>query len=113
MNRFEFLKKIKFPKFGRPSVGQIIFWVITAALGIAAFVLVNKFTQCWELTNLPGIPPASCGVSTTGDAFVLNEEGTPIAPDVPPTPVALPEVELPRMGWRQPYQHPLHWFGCA
>jgi anionic cell wall polymer biosynthesis LytR-Cps2A-Psr (LCP) family protein len=25
----------------------------------------------------------------------LNEEGTPIAPDVPPTPVALPEVELP------------------
>lgn len=95
MNRLKFLKKIKFPKFGRPSVGQIIFWVITAALGIAAFVLVNKFTQCWELTNLPGIPPASCGVSTTGDAFVLNEEGTPIAPDVPPTPVALPEVELP------------------
>ncbi|MBI5823702.1 MAG: LCP family protein [Chloroflexi bacterium] len=92
MNRFEFLKKIKFPKVGRPSVGQIIFWGVTAALSIAVYIFANNFTQCFTLADLPGDPPASCGVEQASELF--NPEGTPIV-DLPPTPVVLPEVELP------------------
>ena len=78
MNRFEFLKKIK---FGRPTVGGIIFWVVTVTLGVVAFMFANILTQCWNLTDLPGIAPAKCGVtSDTGDQIVINEQGTPMAP---------------------------------
>ncbi len=64
MNRFEFLKKIKFPKFKRPSIGGIIFWVVTLALGVATYAFARNFTACWNLTGLPGIAPSSCGVSS-------------------------------------------------
>ncbi|MBE0670885.1 MAG: LCP family protein [Anaerolineales bacterium] len=88
------MKKLKFPKLGRLSVGQIIFWVITVALGIGAFIFANNLTQCWNLTQLPGIAPAACGItSDTGDQIVLNEEGTPLPPEVlPPAPIAAPEL---------------------
>jgi len=94
MNRFEFLKKIK---FGRPTVGGIIFWVVTVTLGVVAFMFANSLTQCWNLTDLPGIAPAKCGVtSDTGDQIVINEQGTPMAPEsLPAAPVALPDAELP------------------
>ena len=91
MNRFEFLKKIKFPKL---SIGQLIFWVVTVALSVGAFVFAGKFTACWNLTNLPGIAPASCGQSNGLGTF--NPEGTAIAPvDLPPTPNIAPVAELP------------------
>ena len=91
MNRFEFLKKIKFPKL---SIGQLIFWVVTVALSVGAFVFAGKFTACWNLTNLPGIAPASCGQSNGSETF--NPEGTAIAPvDLPPTPNVAPVAELP------------------
>lgn len=91
MNRFEFLKKIKFPKL---SIGQLIFWVLTVALSVGAFVFAGKFTACWNLTNLPGIAPASCGQSNGLGTF--NPEGTAIAPvDLPPTPNVAPVAELP------------------
>ena len=91
MNRFEFLKKIKFPKL---SIGQLIFWVVTVALSVGAFVFAGKFTACWNLTNLPGIAPASCGQSNGLGTF--NPEGTEVVPvDLPPTPNVAPVAELP------------------
>ncbi|MCB9109896.1 MAG: LCP family protein [Anaerolineales bacterium] len=92
MDRFEFLKKIKIK---RPSVFQIVFWGVTVALAIAAFITVNNFTQCWTFTDLPGIPPAKCGVTTSGDTFTVDAEGTQTA-DLPPAPEAsIPESNLP------------------
>jgi polyisoprenyl-teichoic acid--peptidoglycan teichoic acid transferase len=85
MSRFEFLKKIK---FGRPSAKQIIFWGVTAVLGIIAFIFVSNFVQCWTLTDLPGIPPAACGEVAEGSGFTVNEQGTPIA-DLPAAPLPL------------------------
>ena len=93
MNRFEFLKKIKFPKL---SIGQMIFWGAAIALGIAAFVFARNLTDCWTITKLPGVSPASCANSSdTADQF--NPEGTPIATsELPPaTPVVIPEAALP------------------
>lgn len=92
MNRLEFLKNIKIQ---RPSVGAIIFWTITVALAVVAFVVADDFTQCWRLTNLPGIPPAQCGVATTSDGPVISPEGTAEVSDLPPVPDAAPEAALP------------------
>ncbi len=94
MNRFEFLKKIK---FGRPTVGGVIFWVVTAALAVGIFVFANNLTQCWNLTELPGVAPAKCGLSASGgDQPIINADGTPMAVEALPTaPVAAPEVALP------------------
>ena len=98
MNRFEFLKKIKFPKFKRPSIGRIIFWVVTLALGVTAFIFARNFTTCWNLTGLPGIAPASCGLSTNPlagpDLTVATQ--APGTTALPPTAVAVaPEAALP------------------
>lgn len=95
MNRLEFLKKIKFPKLGRPSIGQLIFFGITLALSVAVFIIVSNFTACWALTDLPGISPVSCE-GGLGALTQFNPEGTPIAlEDLPPTPLVAPESALP------------------
>ncbi|MCE7860418.1 MAG: LytR family transcriptional regulator [Chloroflexi bacterium CFX2] len=92
MDRFEFLKNIK---IGRPSIGQIIFWVVTLALAVTVFIMVGNFTQCWTFTELPGIPPAQCGVVSTSDGPVLDAEGTPQTNELPPAPDIIPEAALP------------------
>lgn len=91
MNGFEFLKNIK---VGRPSISQIIFWVVTLALAITVYIVVNNFTQCWTFTKLPGIAPAQCGLANEGGDFAVDESGTPIA-DLPPVPELIPEAALP------------------
>jgi LCP family protein required for cell wall assembly len=97
MNRFEFLKKIKFPKFGRSAIGPILFWGVTLALGVAAFVFARSFTACWNLTGLPGLAPASCNEASNTPAQ-FNPQGTPIATGavaLPDPPVTAPEAALP------------------
>ncbi len=97
MDKFEFLKKIKLPKFGFSLVGKILFWGVTLALAVIAFVYARDFTKCWNLTDLPGMTPASCGESNTVTQF--NPEGTPVATEdavvLPAPPAAAPEMELP------------------
>lgn len=88
MKILEYLKNIKI------TPRQIIFWGVSIILAIVAFILVNNLTQCWTLTKLPGIAPAKCGATTTGDEFTLNEQGTPIA-NLPPTPALVPVESLP------------------
>jgi len=94
----DFLRKIKFPKikFKRLSWGLLITWVVALGLSIALFVIVKNLASCWTVTNLPGIPPASCklNVSVLGTP-VLNAQGTAIAPAGLPTPVIVaPEAQL-------------------
>lgn len=88
MKILEFLKNIKI------TPRKIIFWGVTTALAVAAFIAVNNFVQCWSFTDLPGIPPAHCGEITTDAEFTVNEQGTPIA-NLPPTPIVMPESSLP------------------
>lgn len=92
------LKNIK-----RPSVGQIIFWVIAVALAIGGFFFVRGIALCWSATRLPGVAPASCGTSARVlDGPALNEEGTPVVQteetvtaELPPPPVEIPSANLP------------------
>ncbi len=88
MKQFEFLKNIKFtPK-------KIIFWSLPVILAIIAFVVINNLTQCWTFTKLPGIAPDKCGQAHTNTQPEFNEQGTPAA-NLPPTPVLVPESNLP------------------
>ena len=97
MNRLEFLKKIKFPKFKRPTRAQMIFWGAALALTLGIFIFMRGFTACWQVTNLPGLPPATCanGSGNGPGNFQVDENGTPIAIDLPPTPGAAPAAALP------------------
>ncbi len=92
------LKTIK-----RPSIGQIIFWIITLALAIGGFLFVRNIAMCWTATRLPGIAPASCGTSTSVvNVPILNEEGTPVATSIADTPLP-PPVEIPSSNLPEPW----------
>lgn len=88
------LKNIK-----RPSIGQIIFGVVTLALAIGGFYFVRGIVTCWSATALPGSAPSSCGTSGFNLAGpILNEQGTPVVVDdalPPPPPITAPDSELP------------------
>lgn len=87
--------KIKFPKFGRPTVGQIIVGVLAVALIGGGFVLSRSILRCWDVTKLPGVAPAACGQGQAAGVGTptINEQGTAVP--LPPTPIAAPEVSLP------------------
>jgi polyisoprenyl-teichoic acid--peptidoglycan teichoic acid transferase len=94
----DFFRKIKFPKikFKRPTWGLLITWVVALGLGIGLFVIVKNLAMCWTVTNLPGVPPASCKLNVNPlGTLVLNAEGTAVAPVDLPTPVIeAPEAQL-------------------
>jgi LCP family protein required for cell wall assembly len=96
MNKMNFMKNIK---FGRPSVGQIVFWVVVLIVTIAGFFVVRNLVTCWTITPLPGMTPSDCGTVTAGGltAPTMNEQGTPVAPvveDLPPA-ITIPDSNLP------------------
>jgi LCP family protein required for cell wall assembly len=98
MNRLDFIKKIKLPKFKRPTTRQMIFWGVMVVLAIGVFVFVRGFTACWSITNLPGIPLSTCagGSANPNSGFSVNGQGTPVGTgSLPPTPVSIPEAVLP------------------
>lgn len=99
------MKKINLPtlnlpqiKFKRPSLGGVIFWVITIGLGAAAMIFARSFFACWTITNLPGMPPASCGAQAAS-LPEFNPQGTPIATSVAATPQVSAPANVPPPSW--------------
>ncbi len=101
----EFLQRLRgihFPFLrsrGAMSTRQAIFWGIAALVAVGVFLFMQGFTACWQLTALPGIPPASCSDSgqNASSTFTVNGNGTVTAANLPPTPeVAPPVVEYPQ-----------------
>ena len=95
-----FLKNIK-----RPSIGQIIFWVVTVALAVGGFYVVRGVALCWTATRLPGVAPASCKVSSANAVNVptFNEQGTPVAVSTAESTLPAPTVEAPTTNLPQPW----------
>ena len=54
------MNNLKFPSPRKLLVVQIIFWGVSIVLAVSTFFLVRRLTTCWQLTNLPGIPPSYC-----------------------------------------------------
>lgn len=90
-------------KIGRPSIGAIIFWVITAALAVGGYIFVRNLVTCWTITSLPGTPPSTCGTVSAGQdgpVITTNEEGTPIpnVADLPPA-IQVPDASNLPAAW--------------
>jgi len=82
----------------RIPIKQRIIVAIAFALAIPAFILVRKFVICWSITDLPGMPPASCGVDNVlnGPIIATSQQKTQIeVPDEPISDVDAPEETLP------------------
>ena len=87
---------IRFLGLRKLSLGQISFWSVSLILAVGTFFFVQRLTACWQLTSLPGVPPAYCqGKSDFPNIPDLNAEGLPIA-DIPSDIGAL---EIPAPQW--------------
>lgn len=91
------LKKLTSIKIARPTVGQIILWVVALAIAVGAGIAFKNIVTCWSITALPGIPPQSCGSSgsvLTGPV-ITDEAGVPVVQDLLLPEIAAPEDALP------------------
>ncbi len=95
--------KIPFPRNLKPRkvpVRSVILWGLVAIVAVGAYLFMQQFTACWQLTALPGMRPSWCpGAPTAFEGTStpdVNAQGTVVAPP-PPTPaeVAAPEVDYP------------------
>jgi LCP family protein required for cell wall assembly len=102
---FRFPKGMHFPRLSVPRIRprtwswrSMVFWFVGVAAAVGIFIVAQGMTACWRLTELPGIPVASCAgaaVNPLGTP-VVSKQSTAVA-DAPPTPqVAAPEVEYPK-----------------
>ena len=75
---------------------QSIFWTISLILAVATFFFVRNLTACWQLTALPGIPPAYCEAESESPTGLPapNPEGMP-GTDIP-IDFDTPDMEMPR-----------------
>ena len=92
------MKKLNLSFLKRISIWQVIVIAIAIALAIPAFIAVRNFVTCWEITDLPGMAPAYCGVDNglNGPQITVNEQGTPMpVADAPLPDIAAPEEALP------------------
>jgi hypothetical protein len=85
---------IRFQKF---ALGQIIFWGIVLLVAIGLFTFVRALIICWQVTSLPGIPPASCAgvtVNPLGTPIVSGDQSAPGAVSTLPPPIT-EQIEYP------------------
>jgi LCP family protein required for cell wall assembly len=76
----------------RLSTRQLILLGVGLILAIVLFIFLRGFVACWQLTSLPGLPPASCGLAAANP--IPNAIGTPVTPVAAPT-ISVPQVQMP------------------
>ncbi len=69
---------------------SLIFWILAIGLGAATFLFTRNLLVCWTITNLPGLPPESCGAAAPA-LLNFNPEGTPIPQPTPDPASIMPE----------------------
>jgi LCP family protein required for cell wall assembly len=85
---------IRFPDLRKLALGQIVFWSISLILAVSTFFFVRHLTACWQLTSLPGVPPAYC----QGKTNPLNLPD----PDVEDSPIADLPSDVEALGIQAP-----------
>ncbi len=78
------------------SARQWILWGAALLAAAGLFLFVRSFVSCWQLTALPGIPPAGCKGASASLPATLSIGSNPATP-LPPTEAAdIPEVPAPQ-----------------
>ncbi len=95
--KIPFLRNSRSNKF---PIRPVILWGVAIIAAVGAFLFMQQFTACWQLTALPGMRPAWCPDAPTAyegtSTPEVNAQGTEIAPPATPTDVAAaPEVDYP------------------
>ncbi len=78
----------------RNLILKIVFWSVTLILAAWSFFFVRDLTVCWQLTDLPGIPPAYC--ASESSVTDPNTPDLPVAESSPTPEVAAPQIEMPQ-----------------
>jgi LCP family protein required for cell wall assembly len=90
--KFDLIQKLR--SFNRPSIGHYVLMGLGLVLAVLVFVFLSGFVSCWQITSLPGVPPASC---TKGGIVPVatDSSGNPVAQTPTPSGLSAPQVELP------------------
>ena len=75
---------------------RVLYWCLVIGLATSVFFFMRHVTACWQLTSLPGIPPAYCHVDFEIPIELdgIEKTGTPVTPI--PSEVPAPQVDLPQ-----------------
>jgi LCP family protein required for cell wall assembly len=75
---------------------RVLYWCLVIGLATSAFFFMRHVTACWQLTSLPGVPPAYCHVDFEIPIELdgIEKTGTPVTPI--PSEVPAPQVDLPQ-----------------
>lgn len=76
------------------SLGQMVYWGLTLIAATGAFFIVRNLTACWQLTALPGLPPAYCAVESSQPSAPSDQMSLPVEPIT--ANVSAPEMEMPQ-----------------
>lgn len=75
---------------------RVLYWCLVIGLATSAFFFMRHVTACWQLTSLPGAPPAYCHVDFEIPIELdgIEKTGTPVTPI--PSEVPAPQVDMPQ-----------------
>ena len=73
--------------FTKSSIRLIAFWSLALVVATGLFHWTRTLTVCWQITALPGVPPASCG----GQAVKVLEPPVIVDKRITPKPSSTPE----------------------
>lgn len=72
-----------------------MYWCFALALAAGVFFFMRHVTACWQLTDLPGVPPAYCVPGFEKPFEPVNNNGTSEPGTEIPTEVPAPGVDIP------------------
>lgn len=89
------MKTVSNHNFLARSVRMILYLCLALSLSAGAFFFMRYLTACWQLTSLPGVPPAYChsNLEKPFELSGIEETGTQVSPT--PSDIPAPEFDLP------------------
>lgn len=84
------------PSFYDPSWRSVAYWSFALIAAIGTFFLVRRLTACWNLTALPGVPPAYCGTESMKSASLPGSDPSGFPAEPIDSTVTAPELEIPQ-----------------
>ncbi len=75
---------------------HLLYWCFALGLAAGAFFFVRYLTACWQLTDLPGVPPAYCAPESEISPELFSIDGISTQSAEIPTDIPAPEMDVPQ-----------------